>query len=78
MSSLCLLTPSHPSLQDSQHISHTPVEIQTDILEVQIGHTHIHARIYTLGVGIGKNLTIQYVSRYFGHDTIPIAILRYK
>lgn len=47
MSSLCLLTPSHPSLQDSQHISHTPVGIQTDILEVQIGHTHSRSHIHT-------------------------------
>ena len=31
----------------------------------------------TLGVGIGKNLTIRYVSRYFGHDTIRITISRY-
>ena len=31
----------------------------------------------TLGVGIGKNLTIWYVSRYFGQDTIHIKISRY-
>ena len=31
-----------------------------------------------LGVGIGMNLTIRYVSRYLGHDTIHITILRFK
>ena len=28
-------------------------------------------------MGIGKNLTIRYVSQYFGHDTIRITISRY-